>query len=286
MFLLPWFTIPYHVFSFLLMVQTSNRYIQNISISLIHAMMIAVALLKSENMKIRRIMAVASMDGIKVAQSTTKVNVIIIVPGSDADFFSQSFVFYERVLLLLLLFSNFHLCYSQRHDDQLNSDEISDKKHKHENKDKQSSKHSNHHKSHSSVNEKTDKTHNKHKRTHEPDDSSVSPKKHKKDSSNSTSASSSRNDEKKSSKSKHRHSDDGIEIDNSMGTSFADALGKTSSDFCFRFCTFNPFLMLSISNYQFINSNDFFFILQECYNPCHLHLSQIRCQWLQQVVNR
>lgn len=121
---------------------------------------------------------------------------------------------------------------SDRHDDdQLNSDDISDKKHKHENKDKHSSsKHSNHHKSHSSGNEKAEKSHNKHKRERESDDLSVSPKKHKKDSSSSTAASSSsRNDEKKSSKSKHRHADDGFEIDNSMGTSFADALGKNKN---------------------------------------------------------
>lgn len=119
---------------------------------------------------------------------------------------------------------------SVRHDeDQLNSDEISDRKHKHENKDRHNSKQSNHHKSHSSGNEKTEKSHNKHKRERESDDVGVSPKKHKKDSSHSTTASSSRSDEKKSSKSKtHRQTDDGFEIDNSMGTSFADALGKNT----------------------------------------------------------
>lgn len=117
--------------------------------------------------------------------------------------------------------------YFDRHDEQSNDDLISDKKYKHETKDKQSSKPSNQHKSYSSGNEKTDKTH-KHKRTREPDQESVvMPKKHKSDSSDSTAkASTSRNDEKKSSKSKYRHADDGIEIDNSMGTSFADALGE------------------------------------------------------------
>lgn len=126
----------------------------------------------------------------------------------------------------------------------MNDELISDKKHKHEHKDKQSSKHSNQHKSHSSGNEKTDKTHNnKHRRAREPDqDLVVTPKKHKNDSSTTLS---SRCDEKKSSKSKYQHADNGIEIDNSMGTSFADALGKTidrpvpldhSTSICFYFC--------------------------------------------------
>ncbi|XP_031620242.1 transcription elongation factor B polypeptide 3 [Contarinia nasturtii] len=94
-----------------------------------------------------------------------------------------------------------------RHEIQHNGDEYSDKKHKSSSKDK----HSEHHKSHSS----------KHKRSRESDHTSSSSKKRKSDST----SSSSQNDEKKTTKTTFKHVDDGIEIDHSMGTSFADALG-------------------------------------------------------------
>lgn len=100
----------------------------------------------------------------------------------------------------------------------MNGDEIPEKRHRHDSK--HDSKHSNHHKTHSHTNEKVH-TSSKHKRPRDSDESAIAPKKQKSDSSN---ASSSKGE--KTSKTKHRKSDDGIEIDHSMGTSFADALGN------------------------------------------------------------
>lgn len=99
-----------------------------------------------------------------------------------------------------------------KHETHHNGAEHSDKKHGASSKD---GKHADRHKS---SGEKTHEA-SKHKRRHDSEHVSSSAKRRKSD------TSPQKNGDKKSSKSKFNHQDDGIEIDHSMGTSFADALG-------------------------------------------------------------
>lgn len=94
-----------------------------------------------------------------------------------------------------------------------------------ENSDKKPHRHSNSEHQHRKNNDATEhvSSSSSHKRHRDQETEHRSSKKSKCDSTTSPSSSSK---DKKSSKNKHKSADDGIEIDHSMGTSFADALGK------------------------------------------------------------
>lgn len=101
-------------------------------------------------------------------------------------------------------------------DDDHHNMNSTDKNHRHTNKHKE-------HKSHSTTTEPSHSS--KHKKRSRDAEHSQSSKKQKLDTSTSTTHTSQESSSKKSSKTKTKSSDDGIEIDYSMGTSFADALG-------------------------------------------------------------
>lgn len=102
-------------------------------------------------------------------------------------------------------------------DDDHHNTNSTDKSHRHTDKH-------NAHKSHPAATEPSHSSKHK-KRSRDAEHSQNSSKKQKLDTSTSTTHTSQDSSSKKSSKTKTKPSDDGIEIDYSMGTSFADALG-------------------------------------------------------------
>lgn len=194
------------------MILKSIQHIRNISISHTHTTMEAVAAVRgNENMSMKVMVLLSNTIGTKAVRSIAKKIVIIDLGTKLSSTFVQFSLIFDKKKITNNVASAF------RHETQHDGDEISDKKHK--SSSREHSKHSDHHKQHSSTTEKTHSS-SKHKRSREDDHTSSSSKKPKCDVN-----SSSKNDKEKSSKTKFKHVDDGIEIDHSMGTSFADALG-------------------------------------------------------------